>query len=82
MKMYFFLNLLLIRLYEKSPKNRFLKLLRKLPKAGSFWVSLWRLEFVCLTPARHDERSSLSLLLTTELQGGEWLPHMMDSLER
>jgi len=28
-----------------------------MPKVGSFWVSLRRAEFLCRTPARHDERS-------------------------
>jgi len=46
----------------------------KLPKVGSFWVSLWRLECIHSTPARH-EACSLSQLLTPELQGGEWLPY-------
>ena len=45
---------------------------RKLPKVGSF--SLWRPEFLHPIPAHTAERS-LSLLLTTELQGGEWLPY-------
>ena len=46
----------------------------KSPKAGSYRVSLWRPECLHPTPARHDE-CSLSHLLTTELQGGEWLPY-------
>ena len=41
---------------------------RKLPKVGSF--SLWRPEFLHPIPAHTAERS-LSLLLTTEFQGGE-----------
>ena len=65
---------ILFKAYSPLPRQATFQSSWKLPKVGSFWVSLWRPEFPHPIPAHTAERS-LSLLLTPELQGGEWLPY-------
>ena len=60
--------------YSPLPRQAIFQSSWKLPKAGSYWVSLWRPECLHPSPAHH-EACSLSQLLTLQLQGGDWLPY-------